>query len=216
MTIGRRLLLNGARSAPPTRVFVTQDSNMRLTSVVIGAWRSINLRARLGLASVRTDRCYDCSRAIRWWNRRVWLVDGERWVHLQCWKGELVFKAVVAGHIRFLQVRPDENSELSPNRSAENELQEQPAGAAQRGKVEPAVVILLRPADELLAKAHVDKSQPNGDSSVIQLGQGLWHFLGRFAPHPSPRPPRLCMLCDAVEFSEKSVFCTKCGTSLRP
>ena len=121
----------------------------------------------------------------------------------------------MADHIRFVQARPDENSELAANRSAENELQEQPAGAAQRGKVEPAV-ILLQPAEELLAKAYVDKSQPNGDSSVSQLGQGLWHFLGRSAPHPTPRRPRLCVLCGAVEFSEKSVFCSKCGTSLRP
>jgi hypothetical protein len=196
---------------------VTQDSNMGPINGanVLGAWRSINLRARHVLARVRTDRCYDCLRAIRWWNRRVWLVDGERWVHLQCWKGELFFKELVAGQIRCSQAVADENSELSPNRSAENELQELPASAAQREQAQ-RLIILLQRAEEPAPTTRVDESQRGRNSSVSQLGHGLWHFLGRFAPHRSPRPPRQCTLCGAVEFSEKSVFCSKCGTSLRP
>jgi hypothetical protein len=209
--------MNAAMKAPPTRVFVTQDSNMRPSngaSVVLGAWRSINLRARHLLVRVGTDRCYDCLRAIRWWNRRVWLADGERWVHLQCWRDELFFKALVADQIRGAKVQADENFELLQNRSAENELEELPASAAQREKVE-RLAILLRPSEEVVAKTRVDGSQRQANSSLCQLGRGLWHFLGRFAPHRS-RPARLCMLCGAAEFSKSSVFCSKCGTSLRP
>jgi hypothetical protein len=185
-------------------VFVTQDSNIRPISgarVVLGAWRSINLRARHLLARIRKDRCYDCLRPIRWWNRRVWLADGERWVHLQCWRDELFFKALVADQIRRAKVTADENSELSRNRSAENERQEPPAYAAQPEKVEQ-LVILLQPAEELAARTRVNENRSNGNSSLRGLGQDLWHFLGRLAPHRPPRPPRFCMLCGAVEFSQ--------------
>jgi hypothetical protein len=166
-------------------------------------------------ARVRTIPCDECLRVIHWWNRRVWLVDNERYVHLQCWKGQLLFKAFVADHIWSVQVMADENSALSRNRSPENELQQLHTCVAQREQVERPV-ILLQSAGELAAKTGVDETQRNGNSSLRELGEGLWRFLGRLAPHRSPRPPRLCMLCGGVEFSEKSVVCSKCGTSLRP
>lgn len=149
----------------------------------------IDLRARHVFARDRTNRCFDCLRPIRWWNRHVWVVDGERWVHLQCRKGELFFKALVADQIRCARVTADESSKLSPNHSAENKQHELSASAAQQEKVE-RLLILRRPAEEHAAKLRVDQSQ-------------------------QPRPPRLCMLCGTAEFSEKSVFCSKCGTSLR-
>jgi hypothetical protein len=76
---------------------------------------------RDAFARVKTVPCDECSRAIRWWHRRVWLVDNERCVHLHCWKGQLSFKGFVADHIRSVQVVTDENSALSRNRSPENE-----------------------------------------------------------------------------------------------
>jgi len=184
-------------------------------NVIPSAWRCIRLGVRDALARVKTVPCAECSRAIRWWNRRVWPVDSERCVHLQCWKGQLFFKALVADHIRFVQVITDENFVLSQNRSPEHELQELHTCAAQRRQVEP-LVILLRPEDELAAKTGIDETQHNGNSSLRELGKGLWHFLGRLAPSRSPRPPRLCLACGAVKFSKKSEFCSKCGTPLRP
>jgi hypothetical protein len=167
------------------------------------------------LARVRTVPCHECLRAIRWWNRRVWLVDSERYVHLQCWQGQLFFKALVANHIRSVQIVADENSALSKNHSPENELQKLHTCAAQQEQVERSE-ILLQPADELATKTGVDDTQRNGNSSLRELREGLWHFLGRLTPNRSPRPSGLCMLCGGVEFSEKSVLCSKCGTSLRP
>jgi hypothetical protein len=175
----------------------------------------MSLGIRDVLARVRTVPCDECWRAIHWWNRRIWLVDSERCVHLQCREGQLFFKAFVADHIRSVQVIADENSALSKNSSPENELQKLHTCAAQREQVERPV-ILLQPTDELAAKTGVDETQRNGNSSLHELGEGLWHFLGWLTLHRSPRPPRSCMLCGAVEFSEKSVFCSKCGTSLRP
>jgi hypothetical protein len=186
-------------------------------NVISNAWRRIYCRlgARDALARVKAVHCDECSRVIRWWNRRVWLVHSERYVHLQCRKGQLFFQAFVADHIRSVQVIADENSALSRNRSPESKLQEPHTCAVQREQVERQV-ILLQPANEVAAKTGVDETQRNGNSSLRKSGEGLWHFLGRLAPHRSPRPLCLCTFCGAVEFSEKSVFCSKCGTPLRP
>ena len=85
-----------------------------------------DVRRRLGtgdvLARVRTIPCDECLQPIRWWNRRIWLIHGERCAHLQCWKGHLFLKALVAGEIRRSQLMADENSALSQKGSAENEL----------------------------------------------------------------------------------------------
>jgi hypothetical protein len=175
----------------------------------------MSLGIRDVLAHVRTVPCEECLRTIRWWNRRVWLVDSERCVHLQCWKGQLLFIAFVADHIRSVQIMADENSALSRNRSPENELHKLRTCAAQQEQVERPV-ILLQPADELATKPGVDETQRNDNPSLRELRAGLWHFLARLTPHRSPHPSGLCMLCGAVEFSKKSVLCSKCGTPLRP
>ena len=92
-------------------------------NAIPSAWRRIycRLSVRDAFARVKTVPCDECSRAIRWWHRRVWLVDNGRCVHLHCWKSQLSFKALVADHIRSMQVVTDENSALSRNRSPENE-----------------------------------------------------------------------------------------------
>jgi len=58
------------------------------------------LRTRNVFARFSTIPCDDCLKPIRWWNRRIWLVDGERCAHLQCWNGQLLLKALVADQIR--------------------------------------------------------------------------------------------------------------------
>ena len=175
----------------------------------------MSLSISAALTRVRTVPCGECLRAIRWWNRRVWLVDSERYVHLQCWEGQLFFKALMADQIRSMQIMADKNSALSRNQSPENELQKLHTCAAQQEQVErPA--ILLSPADELATKPGVDDTQRHGNSSLRESREGLWHFLGRFTAHRPPRPSGLCMLCGAVEFNEKSVLCSKCGTPLQP
>jgi hypothetical protein len=198
---------------------VKQDSNMRPSdgaNVISGAWRGIRLSAQNTFARVKTVPCYECLRAIRWWNRRIWLVGNKRWVHLHCWKGQLFLKALVAEHIRYVQALAEDNSTLSRDHSPENELQELPTCTAQREQVEQPA-ILLQPVDELAAETGVDETQRDGKSFLRVLGAALWHVLHRLAPHQSPPyPPHLCMLCGAVEYSKKSVFCSKCGTPLRP
>ena len=183
-------------------------------NVILGARRSISLRMRHVLARVRTDSCHDCLRAIHWWNRRVRL-DGEHCAHLQCWKGELFLKALVAEHIRSVQVEVHQNSALPQNHSAENELQEPHFSAAPWEQSEQ-LIVLLQPTDELAPTTRIDESQHNDSSALWKLGQRLWHFLGWFTSHWPSRPPRLCIFCGAVEFSKKSAFCTKCGSPLRP
>jgi outer membrane protein OmpA-like peptidoglycan-associated protein len=105
-------------------------------SVVFRASRSLKVRTRNLLARVRTDRCSDCLLAIHWWNRRVWLADTNRCVHLQCWKGELFFRAVVADHILHTQVKAGGNSSSPRNRSVEEVREEPPVYAAQPEQVE--------------------------------------------------------------------------------
>src|SRR5262249_52907799 len=96
-------------------------------SVIFGISRSIGMSTRHLLARVKAERCYDCWRAIRWWNRRVQLVDSDCHVHLQCWKDQLFFKQLVADNIRSVH----ENSALSRSRSSEDELQNLRASTAQ-------------------------------------------------------------------------------------
>ena len=72
------------------------------------------------LARIKTITCGECLQPIRWWNRRIRLVDGERCAHLQCWKGHLFFKALVADQIRCVQLMADENSASARPASAEN------------------------------------------------------------------------------------------------
>ncbi len=186
-------------------------------NVISSARRGIKLDAQNTFARVKTVPCYECLRAIRWWNRRVWLVDSERWVHRHCGKSRLFLKAFMAEHIRYVQVMADEDSALPRNQSPGNEPQELHACAAPREQVErPA--ILPQSVDKFAGRTAVDETQRIGNSSLPEFGEGLRHFLGRLAPHRSPPlyPPLLCMLCGAAEFSKKLVFCSKCGTPLRP
>jgi len=44
------------------------------------------------LTRARARMCDACSRPVRCWNRRIWLVKNERCVHFACWKSRLFFK----------------------------------------------------------------------------------------------------------------------------
>jgi hypothetical protein len=201
-------------------------------NVILDAWRLINLGTHELVARVITVRCNECLRPIRWWNRRVWLVANERCAHLHCFNGQLFLRALVADEIRRSQVIAGDfppstvtRSEPIANASADNELRnpDSPIITLEEPVEQLELDAQQRQIDELSTKAPVDANQPRDNPSLRELGQDLWHFLGRLAPllgrlapHRPPRPPRFCMLCGGVEFSETSVFCSKCGTSLRP
>jgi hypothetical protein len=189
----------------------------------LGACRFINLRTRDALARIRTVRCDECLRVLRWWNRRVWLVDGERCAHLECFKSRLFLKALVADEIRRWQLMAEEippsrqlRSQPGDNGSPDNGLRNLDTSATGMREPVERLEVPRQQAEELAARPGFDKNQRNGNSPLRELGQRLWHFLSRLARHRPPRPPRLCMLCGGVEFSETSEFCCKCGTSLRP
>ena len=205
---------------------MTQDSNMRPSSganVILDAWRFINLGTRDLFARVITFRCDECLRPIRWWNRRVWLGDHERCAHLQCFNGRLFLRALVADEIRRSQLivadfSPPTATRPQPiaNGSADNELRNPAVAVITLEEPVEQLDALQEQIEEISTKAPNDANQRRDNPPLRELGQLLWHFLGRLAPHRPPRPPRFCMLCGGVEFSETSAFCSKCGTSLRP
>lgn len=204
-------------------------SNMRPSNGVtttFGARRSTGSVTRLILTRVRSVCCDECSRPIRWWNRRVWLVDRECCAHLQCFEGHLFFKTLVEDAARGTQLvvadqirAPSRScSESSDDGPADNELRNPDTSIpAIRESVERLEGQRLQ-TEEPAAKTRLDKNQRNGNSSLDarESGQSLWHLLGRLAPYRPRHPPRLCMLCGGVEFSETLVLCSKCGVSLRP
>jgi hypothetical protein len=188
-------------------------------NIVLSACRSISLSTSDVLARLRTLRCDECMRTIPWWSRRVWL-DDERCSHLQCFQGQLFLKAFVADEIRRSQLIAREapldprGSRPGDSHSAENNLRNPGPSATA---AEPIELLEAVPEQtEEVPKPHVVENQPGGNSCPRKLGLSVWHFIGRFAPNRPPPPARLCMLCGGVEFGETSVFCSKCGTSLRP
>jgi len=192
-------------------------------NVILDAWRFINLGTRDLFARVITVRCDECLRPIRWWNRRVWLGDHERCAHLQCFNGQLFLRALVADEIRRSQLiaadfSPPTATRPQPiaNGSAANELRNPAVAVITLEEPVEQLDALQQRIEEISSKAPNDANQRRDNPPLRELGQLLWHLLGRLAPHRPPRPPRFCMLCGGVEFSETSPFCSKCGTSLRP
>jgi hypothetical protein len=180
-------------------------------NVILGAWRSIYSNAGYALARFRGIRCNECLRLMHCWNRRVWSADGDCCAHLQCWEGQLFLKALVTNQIRYAQIKANENSALSGNHSVEDKAPELDASATLE---EQHRIILRDPVEELPVQTGVDESQRNGNLTLRQLRQRRWHLTARSAARPLPPPPRHCAVCGAVEFSEKSTFCSKCGSSL--
>lgn len=108
------------------------------------------------LARVKATPCDDCLQPIRWWNRRIWVIHGERCAHLKCWKDQLFLKALVAGEIRRSQLMADENSASSQKGSAEHELQELHGFARARERVGMARSATYW-AEELTDKTSMDE-----------------------------------------------------------
>jgi hypothetical protein len=48
-------------------------------------------------AGTGQSTCDDCSRPIRWWERRV-RIDGRRRIHHSCWQGKQFFRQLLAAH----------------------------------------------------------------------------------------------------------------------
>jgi hypothetical protein len=95
---------------PPKKVLVYDPRFERSPNIVSSAWRSITLSARPMIARLRTVPCVECARPIRVWDARIWLIEGERWAHSQCWKRRLFFEGYMqstADEIRG-QIKRDE------------------------------------------------------------------------------------------------------------
>jgi hypothetical protein len=122
----------------------------------LAAWRSLDLRVRGMLARFRASSCDECSRPIRWWNRRVWLVNDEHCAHLQCWNGRLALKAYVQLVCDEIKHSAQRRSPPCDNASVDAELRELRASArALRQRVE-RIEAHLHQAEQLAAKIRVN------------------------------------------------------------
>jgi hypothetical protein len=102
-------------------------------NAILAAWRVLDLAASETIARLRTTSCDECTRPIRWWNRRVWLVNRERCAHPQCWSGWLFIK----GHIQELRHSAQRSGQPRDKNSADTELRELRVSAhALRERVE--------------------------------------------------------------------------------
>jgi hypothetical protein len=106
-------------------------------------WQSFNLGARNLLTPFKTTLCDECSRPVRFWSRRVWVVDGKRCAHLQCWSGQIFVKGYV--HVMAEEIRNKRRSQSAHNDSTEPELRELRVSAqALRERAERLEQELLR------------------------------------------------------------------------
>jgi len=89
---------------------------------ILTVWPSFELSAHTLLAKFKTTFCEECSRPIRCWHRRIWVVKGERCAHLQCWNGQLFIKGYVQLMAEEIRARRrDHSTDKDP---AEPELRE--------------------------------------------------------------------------------------------
>jgi hypothetical protein len=154
-------------------LIVTEDSIAgagRGAIDIPAAWRSLGLSAHVVLARFRTNSCDECTRPIRWWNRRVWVVNDERCIHLQCWSGRLFLKAyvrLVSDEIRhFAQFR----GRSSDNDSADTELRELRAFARALHQRVERIEAQLQEAEALAAKMRIISVRTNGKPSTAAGG----------------------------------------------
>jgi hypothetical protein len=118
------------------------------------------------LARIRTIPCDECSQPIRWWNRRIWVVKGERCAHLQCWKGQQFLKEYVQLVAEEIRHSAPLHGQPSDNNSIDSELRELRAYArALRARVE-RLEAQLQQAEELAAKMRIGKIRNNGKLST--------------------------------------------------
>jgi hypothetical protein len=176
------------------------------------------------LARVSSVPCDDCMLPIRCWNRRISLA-GKRSAHLHCWNGRLLAQSYVrfmADEIGSPQLisgpSPDGGFSADIARLADEDVPGVDLAAPQDEPSQPVEAPEQKSA-EAAVETRISKKYINGNLGLRELRLEVRHFLDRLGahrPHRPSSPPRLCMLCGGVEFSERSVLCSKCGTSLRP
>ena len=148
----------------------------RRANFVLNAWRFLELGARDVVCRIRTTPCDECSQPIHWWNRRVWVVNGERCAHLQCWNGQLFLKAYVQRMAEEIRHSAQRRAQSSDNDCAYPELRELRSSArAIRERVE-RVEAQLQQAEELAAKmrggVRNNGKLPNRSGGLGTLGPG--------------------------------------------
>ncbi|GEM_PF-3337982 len=109
-------------------------------------------------------RCDDCLRLIRWWNRRVW--SGESCVHLRCWRGQILFRTIVAAHARVAQMKAADRSPLYKQPSAREKIRHCQYNCHARSEPRATAVIELHPSEEVRLPTFADRDQAGlGDPS---------------------------------------------------
>jgi hypothetical protein len=122
------------------------------------------------MARFMTVPCAECCQPIHWWNRRVWLVDGDRCAHRHCWKGQLFLKAYVDLMAEEIRQTAAPRLESHKDESTESQLQELRAFArALRHRVE-RLEAQLQQAEELAAKMRTADVADNGRSNAEVSG----------------------------------------------
>jgi hypothetical protein len=165
-------------------LFVTADTIIAGASVgansVLAIWRSFNPGARNLLARFKTTPCDECSRPVRWWNRRIWVVNGERCAHLQCWNGQLFLKAYVQLMAEEIRLTAGRRTQPGDNDAADTELRELRASARALRERAERLEAQLQQAEELAAKMHINGARNNGKQSTRVRD------FGSLRPGPAP------------------------------
>jgi hypothetical protein len=120
-------------------------------------WRSLKLSARNPLARFKTSFCDQCSQPVRAWHRRVWVANGGRCAHLQCWNGLRFvngYSRLIAEEIRRRSRSGNQSSDHNRAHPALLELRE--SATALRARAERLEAELQR-AEELAARIDADR-----------------------------------------------------------
>jgi hypothetical protein len=155
---------------------VTQDSiiagvNMGANSVMT-AWRSFAVSAHNVMAQFRATPCDQCSEPIRWWNRRVWLAEGERCAHPQCWNGQLFLKSYVQFMAEEIRLSAEGDSKPCDGDLGDTELRQLRASARALRERAERLEAQLRQAEKLAATMRLNPARNNGQQSAPVEGSG--------------------------------------------
>jgi hypothetical protein len=102
---------------------IIEGARIGTNSVPI-VWRSLKLNAPNALARFKPILCDQCSQRVRAWHRRVWVANGERCAHLQCWNGLLFVNGYARLMAEEIRRRSRRYNQSSDNDHANPELRE--------------------------------------------------------------------------------------------
>jgi hypothetical protein len=128
------------------------------------------------IARLRTVPCDECSRPIRAWDGRIWLIEGERWAHSQCWKRRLFFERYmesmadeIRGQIKVNEFPPSPQSCFQPSddASANHELRSAVTPATAPREPVDQLGARQQQAEELTARTRVEKNAKEERSSLM-------------------------------------------------